>query len=39
MYATYIQVHFRLHFIMEANPMNPAQIAPFGPILFAISAI
>ena len=26
--ATYIQVHFRLDFIMEANTMNPDQTAP-----------
>ena len=28
----YIQVHFRLYFIMEANTMNPDQTAPFGVI-------
>ena len=39
--AAYIQVHFRLDFIMEVNTMNPDQTAPFGAvwsgsILFAI---
>ena len=28
--AAYIQVHFRLDFIIEANTMNPNQTAPFG---------
>ena len=40
-YATYIQVHFRLDFIMKANTMNPDQAAHLGAvwskfILFAI---
>ena len=26
--AAYIQVHFRLDFLMEANIMNPDQTAP-----------
>ena len=39
--AAYIQVHFRLYFIVEANTMNPEQTAPLGAvrsgsILFAI---
>ena len=33
MSVAYIQVHFRLDFIMEANTMNPDQT---GSILFAI---
>ena len=28
--AVYIQVHFRLDFIIEANTMNPDQTAPLG---------
>ena len=39
--AEYIQMHFRLDFIIEANNMNPDQPAPLGAvwsgyILFAI---
>ena len=39
--AAYIQVHFRLDFIMEANTMDPDQTAPLGAawsgsILFAM---
>ena len=34
MSAAYIQVHFRLDFIMEANTMNPDQTASWS-ILFA----
>ena len=30
--AAYIQVHFRLNFIMEANTMNPDQTAPSGAV-------
>ena len=41
--AAYIQVHFRLNFIMEATTMNPDQTAPMeavwsGSILFGIEA-
>ena len=32
MSAAYIQVHFRLDFIMEAITMNPDQIAPKGAV-------
>ena len=28
LYTAYIQVHFRLDFIMEATTMNPDQTAP-----------
>ena len=28
LFAAYIQVHFRLNIIMEANTMNPDQTAP-----------
>ena len=28
MLAAYIQMHFRLHFIMEANTMKPGQTVP-----------
>ena len=28
--AAYIQVHFSLDFIKEANTMNPGQTAPLG---------
>ena len=28
MSAAYIQLHFRLDFVMEANTMNPNQTAP-----------
>ena len=31
MSAAYIQVHFRLDFIMEGNTMNPVQTADLGP--------
>ena len=35
--AAYIQVHFRLDVITEANNMNPDQSAPLGAVvLFAI---
>ena len=30
--AVYVQVHFRLHFIIEANTMNPDQTAPLGAV-------
>ena len=30
--AAYIQMHFRLLFIMEANSMNPDQTAPKGAV-------
>ena len=41
--AAYIQVHFRLNFIMEATTMNPDQTPPMeavrsGSILFGIEA-
>ena len=44
MSAPYIQVHFRLDFLMEANNMSPDQTAPLGAvwtqfILFAVYAI
>ena len=30
--AAYIQVHFRLDFIMEANTLNPNQMAPLRAV-------
>ena len=33
MSAAYIQEHFRLDFVMEANTMNPDQTAPRGSSL------
>ena len=36
MSAVYIQAHFRLDFFMQANNMNPDQIAPKGEILKAL---
>ena len=30
--AAYIQMHFRLLLIMEANTKNPDQTAPFGAV-------
>ena len=31
-YRMYIQVHFRLDFIMKTNTMNPDQAAPLGAV-------
>ena len=40
MLSVYIQVHFMLDFIIEANIMNPELTVPLGsgPIFFAIKA-
>ena len=34
MSAAYIQVYFRLNFIMEANTMNPDQMSDLGSYCF-----
>ena len=38
-YAAYIELHFRLDFIMKANTMSPDQIAPSGSSLIFVHIV